>query len=212
MGFLTGGPYYDLIGRTGNNVGRKVKGKNVFSMRPSKSSKQPTTLQRDQRTKFGMVTAWMSNALNIVQIGFQHYESTGSAMNSAVRRTLQKAVIGVSPNFNLDYSKVDLSRGPLMGSRNWDATSSVTNEIELTWRNQISSGKQKPTDKLVIFGYVPLLMQFVELIGPVAREAQTYNLILPEEFSGQIMHLWIYFMSAEGDLVSNSQHTMMTVV
>ena len=212
MGFLTGGPYYDLIGRTGNNVGRKVKGKNVFSMRPSKSSKQPTTLQLDQRSKFGMVASWMSNALNIVQIGFQNYQSTGSAMNSAVKRALQTAVIGVSPNFNLDYSKVELSRGSLMGSRNWDVSSSATNEVQITWRNQVSSGKQKSTDKLVIFAYSQFLRQFVELIGPVTRETQTYDLTLPEEFSGQIIHLWIYFMSAEGDLVSNSQYTTIPVV
>lgn len=212
MGFLTGGPYYDLIGRTGNNVGRKVKGKNVFSMRPSKSSKQPTALQLEQRSKFGMVTSWMSNALNIVQIGFQHYQATGSAMNSAVKRALRKAVTGVSPNYMFDYSLVELSAGPLPGVTSWGALSDSPNEIEITWRVAVGSGKHKPTDKLIIFGYVPMLNEFVELIAPTTREALAYNLILPEEFSGNDIHIWISFMSADGDLVSDSQHRMLTVV
>ena len=212
MGFLTGGPYYDLIGRTGNNVGRRRKGKNVFSMRPAKSSKQPTVLQLDQRTKFGLATSWMSNALSVIQIGYQHYQVNGSSMNSAVKDALDLAITGVSPNFTLDYQKVLLSKGPLLKARNLTFLSTVPDELSISWDASVGSGLSSPSDKLVVFVFSANEWLFVELIGPVTRSALTYNLSLPSEFSGNTAHIWISFVSADGKTVSKSQHKSMSLV
>ena len=212
MGFLKGGPYYDLIGRTGNNVGRRVKGKNVFSMRPAKSSKRATTAQLNQRIKFGLVTKWMSYALNIVQIGYQHYQSTGSSMNSAVKRALDLSIIGVAPNFALNYPKLELSRGPLVGPYQYAVTSQGSNEIDITWGVGITSGKQSLTDKGVFFVFAPILGQFVELIAPATRGDLSYTAILPIEFSGEQIHVWMFFVNDLGDVVSRSEHRSVTVI
>jgi hypothetical protein len=212
MGFLTGGPYYDLIGRTGNNVGRKIKGKNVFSMRPSKSTKLPTQLQLNQRIKFGLVTGWLSNALNIIKIGYQHYTSNGSSMNSAVKQVLDEAITGVAPNFTLDYSAVKLSKGPLLGPYNLTITSTVSSELEISWQLGSSSGNQALTDKLIVFGFVPMLGEFIELIAPVTRGALSYTLSVPAEFSGEQIQIWISFVNAAGDVVSTSKQRFATVI
>ncbi|MEJ7558681.1 MAG: DUF6266 family protein [Pedobacter sp.] len=212
MGFLMGGPYYDLIGRTGNNVGRRRKGKNVFSMRPSKSTKQPTILQLNQRLKFGLVTRWLSNALNVIQIGYQAYQTTGSSMNSAVKQVLDDAITGVSPNFALDYSRVQLSKGPLLGARNWVMSAIASAEVELTWDANVGSGKHNVTDKLIIFAFCPVVGEFLELIAPVTRGALAYTLSVPASMSTELLHVWISFMNHEEDVVSRSEFRSITLL
>jgi hypothetical protein len=212
MGFLTGGPFYDLIGRTGNNVGRRRKGKNTFSMRPSKSTKLATPAQISQRLKFGLATSWLSNALSIVQIGWQNYQTNGSAMNSAVKDLLANAILGTSPNFAIDYSKVQLSNGPLQEARSLGVQSAANAEIEISWLASLGSGKHDVTDKLVIFGYLPAMDEYVELIGAVTRGQLTYTMSVPAEFSGEQIHVWTSFVNAKGNVVSDSQFNTITLL
>ncbi|MHA4893542.1 DUF6266 family protein [Pedobacter sp. PWIIR3] len=210
MGFLLGGPYYHLKGRTGNNVGRIVKGRNVFSMRPANSSKPPTIKQLDQRLKFGMMTAWLSWAANVIEPGFSGYDAKGSPMNAAVKYNLDNAVTGVSPNFMIDYPEVKLSRGHLAEARALSVVSDTAAEIEFTWLANIGIFNGAPTDKASFLAYCPSANLFSEVTGAVSRSALTYTMSVPEEFSGEVVHLWVSFVNPEG--VSTSQYHSVTVV
>jgi hypothetical protein len=94
------------VGRTGNNVGRVVKDKNTFSMRPAKSSVDPTQLQIDQRFKFGLIATWLRRLAGVIDVGFKDYDAEMSPRNAAISYNLLNAVTGVSPNFSIDYEKV----------------------------------------------------------------------------------------------------------
>lgn len=210
MGFLLGGPYYHLKGRTGNNVGRVVKGRNVFSMRPSKSNRPPTVKQLDQRLKFGMMTAWLSWTANVVKTGFAAYDATGSSMNAAVKYNLDNAVTGTSPNFMIDYPEVLLSKGHLAQARNLTVVADTAAELEFTWLANTGIFIGSASDKASFFVYCPIADQFCEVTGVVSRSALTYTMSLPAEFSGEVVHIWVSFVGEAG--VSTSQYNTVTVL
>ncbi|MDR6783350.1 hypothetical protein ABIE26_000162 [Pedobacter africanus] len=106
MGKLFAGPFCDLTGKTGNNVGRWVKGKNIFAIKPHKSSVPPTQPMLDQRFKFGLMNGWLNRISKLVKPGFADYDVAMSAVNACVGYNLKRAITGVSPNFTIDYSKV----------------------------------------------------------------------------------------------------------
>ncbi|MES2827402.1 MAG: DUF6266 family protein [Bacteroidota bacterium] len=205
MGFLMGGPFYDLIGRTGNNVGRKVKGRNVFSMRPSKSNKPATILQLDQRFKFGLVTSWLRKCGSFVTLGYQNYDQTGSEMNAAVKQVLDEAITGMSPNFAIDYSKVILSKGDLVEGRNLEVATEDPAELQVTWTPG-GGFEGNLTDKLMVLAYCPMLNRYTTVIGVVARSVGTYTMSIPASYSSEVVHVWAAFVSVNQKEVSDSQY------
>ncbi|MBB5437882.1 hypothetical protein HDC92_001556 [Pedobacter sp. AK017] len=204
MGHLTGGPYYDLIGRTGNNVGRRRKGKNVFSMRPAKSNKPPSALQLAQRNRFGLVTSWLSRIGDLIDAGFLVHPEEESDMNAAVSYHLKNAVTGVSPNFTMDYPKVMFSRGKVGEAYRAEVNITVAARLDYVWLAGTPTKYNKPTDMATVMVYCPALDKFVTLQNAAARSALLFNLLLPGNFSGEEVHAYIGFTSADGKVAGSS--------
>lgn len=205
MGFLTGGPFYDMIGRTGNNVGRRVKGKNVFSMRPHPSSKPPTPPQINQRAKFGLMAGWLSWITPLINIGFKNYEQNGSAMNAALSYNLQHAITGIAPNYLIDYAEILYSRGKLSPAFMAEVTAAAA-AVEFDWLDDFQPGYGELTDRVTVFVYNPAKDQYVTLPGAAARSALTFNLPLPADFSGDSVHCYISMVALQGGVVSDSAY------
>lgn len=204
MGFLTGGPYYDLIGRTGNNVGRRLKGKNVFSMRPAKSNRAPSELQLEQRERFGLITSWLSRINNLINAGFMIHPEDQSDMNAAVSYHLKNAVTGIAPNFTIYYPRVMISRGKVGAP--YSAEIQINTPATLVWSWLLGDVSQfnKPTDKASFMVYCAILDKFVVLQSTILRSALTYTMPLPGEFSGEDVECYIGFTSADGKMAGNS--------
>ena len=206
MGFLTGGIDYDMIGRVGNHVGRKTKGRNVLGMRPSKSNKPPTALQLAQRQKFGLVTNWLVGIAELIETGFSTHKAEESDMNAAVSYHLKNAVTGVAPNFTMDYEKVIFSRGRVKEAASPNVTVAVAGTIGFSWLAGNPSKYNKPTDLAIVMVYSPDKEDFVTLQAAAPRSALTYNLLVPGDFSGDEVHVYIGFTSADGKLVGDSTY------
>jgi hypothetical protein len=203
MGFLTGGPFYDLIGRTGNNVGRKVKGKNVFSIRPSKSNKAPTLLQQVQREKWTAVVTWLRRLNGLVNVGFAAYDAKMSPMNAAIAYNLKKAVTLVAP-YQVNYAKVLFSKGHLDLPEVPEIVSGTAARLDYTWPANTGETNALATDKVTFMVYNEAKDKFVVLRGGAVRSALSYNLLLPGDFSGDDVEAYISFASTDGKLVSDS--------
>lgn len=206
MGFLTGGIDYDMIGRLGNHVGRKRKGKNVISMRPSKSHKPPTVLQLDQRIKFGKMISWLTRISGLIDIGFQVHEVDESPMNAALSYNLKHAIAGVSPNFTIDYTKAKYSLGKLSKPGMPEVSSAVAGTIKFEWLATIEMGVGNATDLATVMVYNPVKDHFVALAGAAARSALTYTLLVPGDFSGDTVQCYMSFVSVDGKKVSDSAY------
>ncbi|WEK20517.1 MAG: DUF6266 family protein [Candidatus Pedobacter colombiensis] len=210
MGKLTGGIDYDMIGRLGNHVGRKRKGKNIISMRPSKSKKPGTPLQINQRIKFGMMTSWLSNLSGLIDIGFAAYDTKMTAQNAAVKYNLEHAITGTGPDYQINYRKILYSRGPLDLPIYMEVGTVIDCKIEFLWANQIvnpgnpGESNALATDKATLLVYNSTKGKFVTLKAAAPRSALKFELQLPLDFAGDSVDCWMSFVSANGKLVSNS--------
>ena len=212
MGRLTGGPYYFLIGRTGNNVGRVRNGKNTFSMRPHPSSKPPTEAQLAVRFPLGMFAAWLSWISPVIEIGFQDYDEGESAMNAAVGYNIKNAVTGVYPMQAIDYPKVLLSRGKVSGPSSPVMATTVDAQLDITWSDVIESTIGSLTDMATFVVYNPSRGAFAVRSGVVARSAESYDILLPSAWSTENVHVYMIFVEVGGKAVSTSAYLGATVV
>lgn len=204
FGFLRGGPYYHLVGRTGNNVGRVRGGKNVFSMRPHPSSKPPTELQLDVREQFSLIISILKWITVLIRVGFQHRKEGESAMNAAVSYNYRNAITGVSPNYVIDYPKMMYSQGLLSEASSPEVVASVASQVTFNWTDDMESGEGSLTDLATVLVYNPAKDKFLPMVGAAARSVQTYVLHLPAGFSGDLVHCYISFVAVGGKAVSNS--------
>jgi hypothetical protein len=199
MGFLHSGPFGSLNGRTGNNVGRWTKGKNVFAIRPHKSSKPATPAQVDVRTKFSLITSFLSYLAPLIDVGFAEYDSKMSPMNAAVGYNVQRAIVGISPDFEIDYSKIVYSRGTRVASpTNATVLSTIPNSIGFSWNGVIVRGEfGSLTDTANFVVYNPEKGDYVILDNAVDRSAGLYVLQTPAHFAGDLVHCYMSFDSLD---------------
>lgn len=212
MGFLIGGPFYDMIGRTGNNVGRRVRGKNVFSMRPRKSTKPATELQALQRNKLRTMASWLRHISNLVKIGFAAYRAEMSPMNAALSYNLQNAVKNVDGNFIIEFDKVLYSRGRLALPDMIGLDSLPQSKVKYSWEINAGDSNAKGTDKATFMVYDPQLLRFVVLEGGALRSALSFELRVPAEFKNHQVHCYISFVSSDGKMVSDSYYAGLITV
>lgn len=206
MGFLLGGPFYHLQGRTGNNVGRVRKGKNVFSMRPAKTNKPATEAQLNQRIQFGLMNGWLANFASFIKLGFQQFDAKMSAMNAAVRYNMEHALSGVAPLYTIDYPKVMLSKGQLPVPNSMDVEGGTGQSLDFSWGPTSDTELAKPGDLAAFLIFNEDKNRFVVSVGMATRSTQAYALLLPQDFSGDTVRCYVAFVSADKKLVSNSTY------
>jgi len=206
MSELKNGPFSGFTGRTGQLVGYRKKGKWIMAARKATAPKPPSVLQLNQQMKFGLVTSWLGWVGDFIDLGFQHYDAKMSAMNAAVKYNLDNAVTGVSPNYVMDYPQVLFSKGRLAEAYLLEMATLTPFQLDFTWQNNIGSVQALPTDKAVFIVYNPLKDLFMVANGVVTRSALSYDMILPADFSGDTVQVYMAFTSADGKIVSTSAY------
>jgi len=214
MGIIRGGVLGGFRNKTGAVIGSYWRTLDVIKGLPRISGKKATQAQLDQRAKFGLVTSYFSWIGDLIAVGYKALSSIDTPMNVAVSHHLKEAVIGVSPNFTLDYSKVMFSQGKLKLPVSASASSAAAAEIDISWTNSGSDNAFKlPTDQLSILVFHPILFEFVTLHSVVPRSAGTYTMSLPAEFSGSAAHCYIAFNSVDRkDFASESKYLGLVTV
>lgn len=205
MGIQVWGAFGGFQRKTGALVGHWTNGQNVITAVPHPSQKPPSTAQLNQRAKFRLLVLFMSWISPIIRTGFQNaHEEKQSAFNAAFRVNYKNAITGVAPNFTIDYPEFAYSKGRLSGAYGVVVEASVVAQLEFNWLATLGTGIGGPTDMATIVVYNPAKDMFTSLVGAAARSALTYTLILPADFSGDMVHCYISFVSANGKLTSDS--------
>lgn len=212
MGFLLGGPYYFLQGRTGNNVGRVVKGRNVFAMRPTKSSKPATEAQLQSQMKLGLITGWMGKVSSFLGIGFSGYDSKMSGWNAAVGYNIENSITGVAPNYTIDYPKARFSQGELEPALNMVVAVTEDAQLDFSWDANVGVFEGHATDRAVFIVYNPAKQKFVMVNGPAVRSTLSYDMALPVLWSGDSVHIYSCFVKADNGEVSTTEYVGTVVV
>jgi hypothetical protein len=214
MGTLLKGPLGFLSGKAGNVIGVVRKGVNLLTSLHAKSSKPPTEKQLDQRLKFGLVTSFMSRLGDLVDIGFRNHGETESAMNAAVSFNLKHAVMGVSPDFSMDPTRLSFSRGSQIEPQGATAEALAGAQISFKWMPEEGVRKlSNPGDTLMVLAYNPNKKDsFVTRIGVAVRSALSYVLQLPAAYTGDVVHTYLAFAGLEGNVSDTAYVGAVTII
>lgn len=182
--------------KTGSVIGSYWRNLDVIRGLPRISSKPATQLQIDQRLKFGLVTRFLSRVGDIIDLGYNKGNRSKSSMNESVSHHLKHAILGITPNFRLDYSKLQLTSGVLELPDNTSAAAVTPTKVDFSWESYGANSRFKDdTDKVTLLIYNPVNDRFVTMRDVVPRTALAYSMQVPPPFSGQTVHCYIFLSS-----------------
>lgn len=200
MGIINGGILGGFKNKTGAVVGVFWRKLNVIRGMPRPSSKPATTLQTAHRTKFALVTGFLSYLSEFIDAAYNDSSGSSSGMNQAVKYHIKEAVTGVAPNYTMNYTKLRFSMGKLNTPLIYDAVPAATAKIDFSWSDDGADGRFKDaTDKINVMVYNPVKERFVTLRAATSRSALAYSLQLPPPFIGDEVHCYFSFTSVMKD-------------
>lgn len=209
MGKSETGVFSDWSGGIDNLVGAVVHGEQQIRKKPAKSSKPPVQSQIDQRIKFAIVAAFVKSLAPVIQIGYQSFNKN-SPRNAAVSYHLKNAITGVSPDFAFDYTAAVLSKGGLPKGMEMELTELPDRGLKLSWTqaNSLTQNDKlvRGTDLVYAVFYSVEEKMYLVIEGSATRASLEANTIIPRMFKGNTLHSYVFFVSADGKLVSDSQY------
>src|SRR5690606_3357503 len=113
---------------------------------------------------------------------------------------------GQTPNLEIDYSMVLLSRGDLVGAKSVLVSSTTSGQLDIAWQDNSGQAKAKPEDRLIVAVFLPALVQATYLIGGAERQDESFAYDLPADFSGETAEVYISWVSADMKEVATSAY------
>jgi hypothetical protein len=148
----------------------------------------------------------------VLRDGMRKYAIKMTAFNAAFKNIIKGAVLGTYPNFTIDYPNALIAEGSLPGALNPAAASTVAGTVHFTWDDNSDEGTADATDTDVLALYNPVKHQGVYFKGLAERADGTQTVTVPASWSGDLVHCFIYFNSADRQEVSNSKYAGVVTV
>jgi len=209
MGTYNPGVFGTFNGKVGSVVASKWKGIKVVKNYPEKSSKPKSEPQLSQTSQFGLVGSFLKKASSLISVGYQGVSGAVTPWNIALKYHLKEAITGTYPNFQLNYEMVRLSLdGSLMNyAPDAKAVALAGAIVKVSWKMEVTANKSmQPTDKAYILLYNPAKKNTMSVTGNVLRSGLTIDLPMPSYFTGDVLYGWLFFTSANGKIVSETQY------
>jgi hypothetical protein len=188
-------------GKVGNIIGYKYKSKFCIRKMPAKSSKPPTAGQLAQRAKFALAQRFLSGLRPLLRVLPDKGKKQVSAFNSALSYVLKNAVIGTNPDLSVDYAAVSLTAGSLFNGCRQSVMADQT-RLLFGWCPGMYNCRFEGT--AVLLAYNPAKKQWIYHTSNAGSEDRMAELYLPCNFKGDMVHTYLYFISANGKTVSDS--------
>jgi hypothetical protein len=200
-----------FTGKVGKLIGGKWNGVDYVRSIGIRKNTEATPSQQNHRSKMALTVNFTRTIKQVVKVGFRSVAVKMSGYNAAVRYLLKNAITGESPNYRIDYSKVIISRGEGRGMVGASVTSPAAETITFNWNIKDVTGSVKPTDKAILVAYCEAFNVSAFTIQGPERSTGTGSLAMPE-YSGQAVHTWLAFISADGKTVFDSSYTGMVKI
>lgn len=206
MGTIKQGILGGFSGKVGTVIGSSWKGQAVMRGIAPHVANPQTDGQLAQRQKFAAVMKFVQSMVQFLRIGFKNYAIGMTQVNAAFSYNLLNAVQGTYPNLTIDYPNALVSRGHLPPALNQAAASTVPGTILFTWDDNSDEMGALATDPNLLLVYNPVKNQAVFFKDLGARADATQSVTVPHSFSGDLVHCYIAFETADGSEQSNSNY------
>ncbi len=206
MGLIRTGILGGFRKKTGSVVGAYWRRLDVIKALPRSSGKAPTQGQIEQKQKFALVTAFLSKASGLIDIGYRS-DDTLTPMNKALAYHLKHAVTGSWPNFDIDMEKFKYSIGSLELPYTVTAEIITDRKIHFAWDRTTEQDKFiNPSDTVTVVAFNSDKQSFVKQVAATTRGTGEFELQLPEAFDGDNLYLYISFSSATKKVNTESRY------
>jgi hypothetical protein len=203
MGTIKKGILGGFSGKVGTVVGASWKGISYMRSLPQKVKNPRTEGQLSQRTKFALALSILKPMTGFLRTGWKLYAHKQTPMNAAMSYTLANAISGAYPDYEIDASKILVSRGSLATAAN--ATAAVAGgSIEFSWDDNSGVGSAKQTDKALIAIVNPAKGEAITDTAGAERQEGTQTVALPADWAGDEVQVYLGFISEDNKEVANS--------
>ncbi|SDG34920.1 hypothetical protein SAMN05421827_105240 [Pedobacter terrae] len=192
-------------GKVGSVIGSNWRSVDYLRGLPKKSSKPSTEPQLAQRAKFALAAQYLSPIKDVLNTGFKDKQLNKiTGYNAAVKIFLNQAVTGNYPDFQIDFSKVVISKGSLSAMHGLNASLQGA-DLLLNWQSILNRYNAFADDVLtvVIFNATKNMYLVYE---EAQRAALTYTAVIGANFSGDVLHVWGFAVNRDATGVANSQY------
>ncbi len=184
-----------VSGKVGNEVHTIRNGKSYVQSIPKRSTKPPTTGQIIQRARFSLVMRFLGPIRNVLNQTYSRINRRRTGLHVAIQQIHAEAIIGDYPDFEIDFSKVTLTRGHLRCPVLKMLYCQECAGLQLSWQNYGDLNAFQD-DELVALIYCPSSPeQWIILETGVYRENEKGIIKLPGGLSNREIHTWLFYRS-----------------
>lgn len=205
MGTISKGILGGFNGTVGTVIGGSWKGIEYMRSRPARRANNPTQAQLEQQEKFKVVIFFLETMVGLLRITYKNFTTRVTAFNSAMSYHIKYAIDGIYPNYAIDYSLAQVSKGNLPNAIAPVATVSGT-DINFTWTDNSGTGIALATDQAILVAYCAETRQTIYTTTGGERSAGA-GLLNVAPMAGQTVETWIGFISEDEKDVATSFYT-----
>lgn len=204
MAIIKQGVLGAFSGKVGTVIGTSWKGIAIIRSIAASIVNPRTPAQLEQRAKFSLVGKFLRTLTVFLRIGFKSAAVKMSGYNAAMSYNVKNAILGLYPDFTLNYALLRVSQGNLPGALNPVAVSVVPATVDFTWEDNSMEAGTMADDKVVLLVYNPAKGKTLNAIGAMTRVDGAQTLALPDAFTGDQVECYISFANANESVVSDS--------
>lgn len=202
-----------ITGKIGNLVLSPWMNMETVRSKPTKFRKKKKTSQQnlERKKKFATVVKFLRMATAVLPIGYQLKSKVAkTSLNLATSYHLTNAVIGEYPNYRIDLSKVKFSNSIRPTENGWNAKfTREDNLFQVSW--MLNPFREKTTqldDQPVIVCYYSS-EKYIKVFGNELKRSSlrcTVSVPTPDVGEQEEIFCWMFFISADGKLVSETEY------
>ncbi len=192
-------------GSVGVVVGANWKGIDYMRAKATHVHDPKTEGQMDQRSKFAVTVHALQPFTDYLRIGFKEYAVKMSGFNAAFSYNIKNAISGAYPDYEVDYTKMLVARGSLLGVEGGTATG-ADGKITFSWSENSGWGYAKPTDVALPIIYNAAKRLCVFGTSPASRISESTEVAVPVSWVGDSVIAFMAFQSMDGAMVSDSAY------
>jgi len=199
-------------GKVGTVIGGNWNGVDYMRGNPGKIANPRTAAQQDQRAKVATIIKFLKPLKAFLREGFKKQAVKMSAFNAAVSYNLTHAITGTTPDFGIDYSKVQVSQGKLPAALNPEISSPAKGQLKFSWQDNSSAHGAMPNDRAILVVVDAEKGQVVTVMEGNIRTSASQVIALPPNFEGVEVQCYIAFRNVNQTVMSDSRYAGGVVV
>jgi len=203
---------YLISGTLGDKVYCIRKGVQYTRSRPVCSLKPMSEEQLAPIARFKATMKFLKPLTVFIRSSFKNEHATGSPYNLAMSYNLKNAISGTYPDYTIDYSRAQVSRGTLKEAFNPKVNLLAKGDIEFSWMDNSNNTNGLHNDRVLLVVYNTEKQEAVTVIGGNTRKKGSQIITLPLSYDGDTVQCYIAFQNANKWDVSNSLYVRSIVV